>query len=112
MSHEIIRKKQVNVLQAMSDFISNTGLENVKTSYNSKAGSASITGSQNGIQYTTTLQRQQNGVIQTNSQFSNNLGKEALVSQVKELVSQGYKQRQIADMLGISQSLVSKYARL
>lgn len=112
MPNDLINKQQNNILKAMSDFIANTGLENVKTSYNSKAGSANITGSQNGIQYTTTLQRQKNGVIQTNSQFSNNLGKEALIAQIKELLSQGYTQKEVADMLGISQPLVSKYSRL
>lgn len=112
MSEKLTKRNQNDILHAIHEFVANTGLDNVKTVFNSKTGTASITGSQGGIQYTTTLQRQQNGVIETNSQFRNNLGKEALISQVKELVAQGYKQTQIADMLGISQSLVSRYSHL
>jgi transcriptional regulator len=51
-------------------------------------------------------------MVQNQSCFESNLGKEALVSQVKSLRKQGYKQQEIADMLGISQSLVSKYSRI
>lgn len=52
-----------------------------------------------------------NGVVQTTTQFATNLGKEALISQIKALRKQGYKQQQIADMLKISQATVSKYLR-
>ena len=63
-----------------------------------------------GFQYTTTLTKHMNGVVQTTTQFATNLGKEALISQIKALRKQGYKQ-QIADMLKISQATVSKYLR-
>ena len=111
MPHEIIKKQQQNVLSAINEVISNIGLDDVKTSFNSKTGTASVTGNRNGIQYTTTLKRQQHGVIQTNSQFDINIGKDALVAQVKELHRQGYKQLQIADMLNISQSTVHNYLK-
>lgn len=64
-----------------------------------------------GIQYTTTLTKQLHGVIKTTSQFSVNLGKEALTNQIKDLRKQGYKQREIADMLKVSQATVSKYLK-
>lgn len=111
MSHEIIKKQQQNVLSAINEVISNIGLDDVKTSFNSKTGTASVTGNRNGIQYTTTLKRQQHGVIQTNSQFDTNVGKDALITQVKELYRQGYKQQQIADMLNISQTTVHNYLK-
>lgn len=111
MSHEIIKKQQQNVLSAINEVISNIGLDDVKTSFNSKTGTASVTGNRNGIQYTTTLKRQQHGVIQTNSQFDTNVGKDALITQVKELYKQGYKQQQIADMLNISQTTVHNYLK-
>ena len=111
MSHEIVQKEQQNVLSAINEVISNIGLNDVKTSFNSKTGTASVTGNRNGIQYTTTLKRQQHGVIQTNSQFDTNIGKDALAAQVKELRKQGYKQQQIADMLNISQSTVHNYLK-
>lgn len=111
MSHEIIKKQQQNVLSAINEVISNIGLDDVKTSFDSKTGTASVTGNRNGIQYTTTLKRQQHGAIQTNSQFDTNVGKEALITQVKELYRQGYKQQQIADMLNISQTTVHNYLK-
>ena len=43
--------------------------------------------------------------------FEKNLGKDGLKKQIKELYSQGYKQREIADMLGVSQSTVSNYLK-
>ena len=111
MSDKLMKKGQSTALQALESFISQTGLENVKTVINTKAGTASITGSRGGYQYTTTDKREEHGVIQRHSSFEANLGKEALVSQIKQLLKDGYKQREVADMLGISQSLVSKYSR-
>ena len=98
--------------QVIDDFLEHTGLENVKMNCNTKTGTACVTGTKDGYQYTTTMKKEANGMIQTNTSFECNLGKEALVSQVKSLLQQGYKQREVADMLGISQSLVSKYSRL
>ena len=111
MSGNLVKKGQVGALQTLENFISQTGLENVKTSINTKTGTASITGSKDGYQYTTTVNREKHGVVQTQASFETNLGKGALISQVKQLLKEGYRQREVADMLGISQSLVSKYSR-
>ena len=112
MSDNLVKKEQISGFQALENFVNQTGLENVKTTYNTKTGTACITGTKDGYKYTTTMQKETNGVVQTQSRFESNLGKDALVSQVKSLLKQGYKQREVADMLGISQSLVSKYSRL
>lgn len=112
MSNEIIKKQQQNVLSAMNEVVSNIGLDDAKVSYNAKTGTASVTGVRNGIQYTTTLKRQQHGVVQINSHFDTNIGREGLISQVKELRKQGYKQQQIAEMLGISQTTVHNYLKI
>lgn len=111
MSDKIMKKGQVNALQVLENFILQTGLEDVKTFINTKTGTASITGSRNGYQYTTTVKRENHGTIQSHASFETNLGKEALIAQIKQLLRDGYKQREVADMLGISQSLVSKYSR-
>lgn len=112
MKNHLQKNEKISGFQALEDFVSKTGLENVKTTYNTKTGTACIVGSKDGYQYTTTMQREMHGMVQTQSCFESNLGKEALVSQVKSLLQQGYKQREVADMLGISQSLVSKYSRM
>ena len=111
MSNEIIKKQSQNVLGAINNLIANIGLKDVKTTFNSKNGTASVVGTKDGIQYTTTLTKQLYGVVQTTTQFAANLGKEALQAQIKDLRKQGYKQQQIADMLNISQATVSKYLK-
>lgn len=111
MSNDLMRKQSKNILNAINNFVSNTGLNDVKTTFDSKTGIASVIGNKDGFQYTTTLTKHMNGVVQTTTQFATNLGKEALISQIKALRKQGYKQQQIADMLKISQATVSKYLR-
>lgn len=103
--------KNLNELQKINNFIDNIGLDNVITKYDSKNGIASISGSKDGIQYTTVMTRQNNGIINTSSQFETNLGKKVLIEQIQSLRKQGFKQREVAEMLGISQSLVSKYQK-
>lgn len=98
-----------SILEKVKSFISQTGLEDVKSVFDSKKGNATITGVKDGLQYTTTVQMQNNGIIQTNSQFSTNLGSEALGGQIMQLRAQNFTQCQVADMLGISQAAVSKY---
>lgn len=111
MSNDLIKGQSKNILAVISNFVSNTGLNDVKTTFDSKTGIASVIGNKDGFQYTTTLTKHVNGVVQTTTQFATNLGKEALTSQIKDLRKQGYKQQQIADMLKISQATVSKYLR-
>ena len=111
MSNDLIKGQSKNILAAINNFVSNTGLNDVKTTFDSKTGIASVIGNKDGFQYTTTLTKHVNGVVQTTTQFATNLGKEALTSQIKDLRKQGYKQQQIADMLKISQATVSKYLR-
>lgn len=111
MKNEITKQSQENVLLAINNLVKNVGLNDVKTSFNSKTGTASVTGNRNGIQYTTTLKKQQNGITQTSSQFNINISKDALKNQIKDLNKQGFKQQQIADMLNISQPTVSNYIK-
>ena len=106
-----MKKQTQNILTVIDNLISDVGLNDVKTSFDSKTGIASVIGNKDGFQYTTTLTKHLHGVVQTTTQFATNLGKEALISQIKDLRKQGYKQQQIADMLKISQATVSKYLR-
>lgn len=99
------------VEKAFSELMKNIPLKDVKAQFNSKAGTASVTGHLNGIQYTTTLSRQPGGVIQTKSSFDKGMGRDALKNQIKQLKKEGYKQSEIAGMLGISQPTVSNYLK-
>ena len=111
MSNDLMRKQSKNILNAINNFVSNTGLNDVKTTFDSKTGIASISGNKDGFQYTTTLSKHKNGIVKTTTEFVINVGKDGLISQIKALRKQGYKQQQIADMLNISQATVSKYLR-
>ena len=111
MNKYLIKNQSTNILDEINKFVSNTGLINVKTTFNSKTGIASISGNKDGFQYTTTLSKYKNGIVKTTTEFVINVGKDGLISQIKALRKQGYKQQQIADMLIISQATVSKYLR-
>lgn len=104
--------KKNSLIIKMAECAENLNLKNLKTSYDEKRGVAIVSGYNDGIQYTTTLKLENNGYIQTNSKFSTDMNKEELILQVKSLCKQGYKQTEVATMLGISQSLVSRYKNL
>ena len=112
MKKELSSYQSKSPLDLVNEFVDQTGLNDTKMTINSKTGTVSIIGHKNGYQYTTTMQQEKHGNIVRNSSFEVNVGKEALVEQIKELRKEGYKQLEIADMLGISQSLVSKYSRM
>ena len=109
MQNNVVKKQPQNILSAINDLVSDMGLNDVRTNFDSKTGIASVIGNKDGFQYTTTVTKHKNGVVQTTSQFVTNIGKEALIAQIKDLRKQGFKQQQIADMLKISQATVSKY---
>lgn len=79
---------------------------------NLKTGTVSITGRKGGYQDTTVMQQEKQEKIVKNATFEVNVGKEVLIEQIKDLRCEGYKQSEIADMLRVSQPLVSKYSRL
>lgn len=58
------------------------------------------------------MQQEKHRQIVKKSSFEVNVSEGALIEQIKELRGQGHKQLEIADMLGISQLLVSKYSRM
>lgn len=111
MANELQRHDSGGFLKLLDRFIQDSGLQDVKTRMDSRKGTATITGSRDGIQYTTTVQRNKYGATRTVSQYDTNVGRDAMIEQVKELRRQHYTQQEIADMLGISQATVSIYLR-
>lgn len=112
MDNGLQKQKSGDVLALVKEFIEQTGLSDAKMTLNSKTGTVSITGRKGGYQYTTVMQQEKQGKIVKNTTFAVNVGKEALIEQIKDLRREGYKQSEIADMLGVSQPLVSKYSRM
>jgi CRP-like cAMP-binding protein len=111
MANELQRHDSGGFLKSLDRFIQDSGLQDVKTRMDSRKGTAIIAGSRDGIQYTTTVQRNKYGATRTVSQYDTNIGRDAMIEQVKELRRQRYTQQEIADMLGISQATVSIYLR-
>ena len=112
MDNGLQKQKSGDALALVKEFIEQTGLSDAKMTLNSKTGTVSITGRKGGYHYTTVMQQEKQGKIVKNTTFAVNVGKEALIEQIKDLRREGYKQSEIADMLGVSQALVSKYSRM
>lgn len=104
-------KRSNSLLAAVNDLVISIPLNDVKATYNTKTGTASVTGHRDGIQYMTTLSGEAGGIIKTDSMFNKNMGRNALSDQIKKLSKDGYKQSEIANMLGVSQPTVSNYLR-
>lgn len=85
--------------------------EDIKLMIDMLTNTAQISGCKDGLQYTATFTGYANGNVQKKTVFIKNPDKAALISQIKQLKKDGYKQKTIADMLGISQSSVSKYLK-
>lgn len=111
MSKDIIEKKQGDIIGAMNSFVSEVPLENLSMQYNEKTKTASISGQLRGVLYTTTLKAIPDGVIKTTTQIDVSAGKDVLIQQAIDLKKQGYTQKQIAEMLGVSQATISNYLR-
>lgn len=106
-----LKKSDNGILSVLGKFVKDTGLQDVRTKLDSRTGTATITGNRDGMQYTTTIQHNRCGATKTISQYDTSVGRGAMIEQVKELHRQGYRQTEIADMLGVSQGTVSNYLR-
>ena len=100
---------KLDLSSKIMQFISSNNFKDVRTYYDEKKGLATITGEKDGIQYTTTMKEEKYGCIKTDTQFICDMDKSQKKEQVKSLLKQGFTQNQIANMLKISQSSVSKY---
>lgn len=115
-----------NIFDVIKDYIDKTELEEVNVSSNSKTNTVCISGFKGGYEYTTTLKREQGYRVagkensyhlkkclknDSDIHFSQNIAREVTRTQIRELLNDGYRQREVAEMLGVSQSLVSKYSR-
>lgn len=98
-------------LSKVNRFIEDSRLENIKLTLNSRTGTTSVTGDRDGLHYACTIQCNRYGEVRTESQYTTNLGKDIMIEQIKELRKQGHKQVDIANMLGVSQPLVSRYLK-
>ncbi len=99
----------MDMLKTLSGIIKELGLNNTTATYDNRAGTASVSGTRNGMRITATVSR--DGDLDDHNKKYATIGRSAAIEQVKELRKQGHTQVDIADMLGISQSTVSNYLR-
>lgn len=105
-------KNNLEIGSKMIEFVNANNLKNVKMKVDQAKGTAIITGEKDMFIYSTTIKKEPHGYIKTNTEFPSNMTKEEKIEQIKSLLNKGYTQNQIADILGISQALVSKYKNL
>lgn len=91
--------------------VKETSLDSVEIRIDNKKMTKRLIISQDGHRYTMTEKQGNLGVVQTRTSFKVSQNKEEKIFQVRQLSQEGYKQNEIADMLGVSQSSVSKYLK-
>lgn len=82
--------------------------DDMKTTTDESLGRATITGRKNGLRLSLTIDKSEIGETRTQSVYLDMPRKSAYKDEVFRLRRQGLKQQEIANRLGISQSLVSK----
>lgn len=99
---------QENLIEKANSFIQKSEIKDSKIFIDSKKQTISITGEFEGSIITSDIELMPNGYIGTNAQFFKKERKSDYLNDIVELTNKGYKQVEIARMLGISQSLVSQ----
>ncbi|SEH26242.1 helix-turn-helix domain-containing protein [Selenomonas sp. KH1T6] len=96
-----------NLAQLAMDVSTRLELQNLKTSTDEAKGIAILSGEKDNKTYSVTIQANQFGVTQIATEYSKPAKKTDLMPEVKRLYKDGYKQKEIATILGISQTTVS-----
>ena len=107
MSKKITPKRERSTLQQAVYEISSR-MTNIKTSTDESRGIATVSGEKDGQLLSYSIRQSGLGKIGIQSVYDKLPRKADYKDEVKSLYRDGYKQREIAAMLGISQSLVSK----
>ena len=107
MGRGLIPKKGQSALRRAVDDVSRQ-MTKVRTSTDEESGIATVSGEMYGKRMSYTIRQSELGEIRTASAYEDLPRKSDYKEEVQQLYREGYKQREIALMLGISQSLVSK----
>lgn len=107
MSRGLIPKKGHSTLRRAVDDVSRQ-MTKVKTSTDEDKGIATVSGERDGQRLSFTIRQSDLGEIRRATVYTDLPRKSDYKDEVRQLYREGYKQREIAEMLGISQSLVSK----
>ncbi len=99
---------EYDLISKAKSFVEKSEIKNSKILIDDVNQTISITGEFEGTNITSDIKMASSGFINRTTQFSKKGKKSDYLDDVLELSNQGYKQVEIARMLGISQSLVSQ----
>lgn len=97
-----------DLISKAKSFVEKSEITNSKILIDDVNQTISITGEFEGTNITSDIKMASSGFINKTTQFSKKEKKSDYLDDVLELSNQGYKQVEIARILGISQSLVSQ----
>lgn len=100
------------LIQKANSYVRRNNLENVQMNIDSVSRTVSISGETDGARISTKINVfSGNDFVKTSSRFQKKDKKSDYADEIRKLYQEGYKQVEIARMLGISQSLVSNLLR-
>lgn len=104
-----IRQPQTTMQEHLSKIMRDIPTwDDMKTTTDEVLGRATITGRKNGLRLSLTIDKSDIGETRTQSVYLDMKKKSDYKDEIFRLRQQGLKQQEIANRLGISQSLVSK----
>lgn len=108
MSKNELQKGFNGLLNTIQSQIEDDDVTEISYKINKKKGIVSISGKKNNEAFRATQQIYgNNGTLQSASRFNANIDRSERAKIVRDMYRKGYKQQEIADTLGISQSQVS-----
>ena len=110
MDRELSPIRKQSVLRRTVDDVASQ-MKNVKTTTDERRGVATVSGERDGQRLSFTIRQSPLGEIREASVYDDLPRKSDYKDEVKRLYRERYTQQEIATMLGISQSLVSKLLR-
>ena len=108
MGKNELQKGFGGLLSTIMSQINDSDVTEVSYKIDKRKGIMNISGKKNDESFRATQRFYgDNGMVQTAARFKQNMSRPERVNVVKQLRREGYKQQEIADMLGISQAQVS-----
>lgn len=106
------QKSNEALTQKANSYIRRNNLKNVQMNIDSVSRTVSISGETEDARISTKINVfSGNDFVKTSSRFQKKDKKSDYIDEIRKLYQEGYKQVEIARMLGISQSLVSNLLR-
>ena len=108
MVNKVINHSSNSILHLINEQVNDDSIEEITYKINKKKGIINITGKKSDEVFSATKTLFDDcGIIQVASEFKANMSKSDRIEHVKKMRKKGFKQQEIANMIGISQAQVS-----